>query len=193
MVFWLRYLWNAQRNYFGERQSRLLVYDEHRAQTTQKVKQIFDKEYDTTAALISPWATSKIQPLDVVFNNDFKKSIDRQATEMMAEDPEIFFSSKLSAGKRRILFTKCVGKAWQETFCKLKETVIRSFAKCGIALPTSGGRDEEINLEGLPYYKIGQSFDVEGLVSYTTVATMTQSLSLIRMMTIKGRIFIVCL
>ena len=59
---------------------------------------------------------------------------------MMAEDPEVFLSSKLSAGERRILFTKWVGKAWQETSRKLKETVIRYFAKCGIALPTSGER-----------------------------------------------------
>ena len=53
------------------------------------------------------------------------------------------------------------GKAWQETSRRLKDTVIRSFVKCGISLPISGSRDSEINIDGLPDYRMGESADIE--------------------------------
>ena len=42
--------------------------------------------------------------------------------------------------------------------------VIRSFVKCGIALPTSGERDNEISI--IPEYTIGQSYDVKDVMFY---------------------------
>ena len=38
--------------------------------------------------------------------------------------------------------------------------------KCGIALPTSGERDNEINIEGIPEYTIAPSYDVEHVMFY---------------------------
>lgn len=70
-------------------------------------------------------------------------------------------SGKLSAGDLRLLFTKWVGTEWQETFRRLKDTVIRSFVKCGIALPISGSRDSKFNIDGLPKYRMDESADVE--------------------------------
>ena len=71
-------------------------------------------------------------------------------------------SEKLSAGDRRVLFTKWVGTAWQEIGSRLlKDTVIDLFVKCGIALPISGSRDSEINIDGLPDYRMNESADVE--------------------------------
>ena len=64
-------------------------------------------------------------------------------------------------GDRRVLFTKWVGTAWQETSRRLKDTVNRSFVKCGISLPISGSRDSEINIDGLPDYRMGESADIE--------------------------------
>jgi len=43
----------------------------------------------------------------------------------------------------------------------IRDTVVRSFVKCGIASPTSGQRDSEINLSGLENYTIGQLSDME--------------------------------
>ena len=86
MVFWFRYMWNARKNFCGENRSKLLVYDEHKAQTSEKVKQILDRVCHTTLALVPPGATSKVQPLDVAFNNEFKRSVDRQVTELIAEE-----------------------------------------------------------------------------------------------------------
>ena len=56
-----------------------------------------------------------------------------------------------------------VGTAWQETSRRLKDTVIRSFVKCGISLPISGSRDSEINIDGLPDYRMGESADIEDI------------------------------
>ena len=65
----------------------------------------------------------------------------------------------VSAGDWRVLLTKWVGTAWQETSRRLKDTLIRSFVKRGIALPISGSRDGEI--DGLSKYRMGESADVE--------------------------------
>ena len=119
------------------------------------------QECNTTLALVPPGATSKVQPLDVAFNSEFKTPVDRQATEHMVSNPALFVSGKLTADDRRILFTKWVGQPWQKTSCRLKDTVVRSFVKCGIALPISGSRDTEINIVGLADYRIGESADVE--------------------------------
>ena len=54
-----------------------------------------------------------------------------------------------------------MGTAWQETLRRLKDTVIRSFVKCGISLPISSSRDSEINIDGLPDYRMGESADIE--------------------------------
>ena len=69
-------------------------------------------------------------------------------------------TGKVTAGDQRVLFTKWVGTAWQETSRRLKDTVIRSFVKCGISLPISGSRDSEINIDGLPDYCMGESADI---------------------------------
>ena len=33
--------------------------------------------------------------------------------------------------------------------------------ECGISLPISGSRDSEINMDGLPNYRMGESADIE--------------------------------
>ena len=54
---------------------------QHRAQTTKKVKDILQNECKTTLVLVPPGATSKVQPLDVAVNSEFKKAVDRLATD----------------------------------------------------------------------------------------------------------------
>ena len=83
-----------------------LKHDAHRAQTTERVKTILTQECKTTLGLVPPGATSKVQPLDVTFNAEFKKSVDRLATEHLSTNPEQFMTGKVTAGDRRVLFTK---------------------------------------------------------------------------------------
>ena len=120
---------------FGQPGDRLLIYNAHRAQTTERVKTILTQECQKTLGLVPSGPTSKVQLLDVTFNAEFKKSVDRLATEHLSANPESFMTGKVTAGDRRVLFTKWVGTASQETSRRLKDTVIRSFVKCGISLP----------------------------------------------------------
>jgi len=163
MICWVRHLWNSQSTFFGtnERRSRLLVYDQHKAQTTKKVKDILQNECKTTMVLVPPEATSKVQPLGVAVNSEFKKAVDRLATEAMTRNPDQFLTGRLTASERRIFFTKWTGQAWQEISRRLRETIVRSLEKYGIALPTSGQRDNLIHLSGLGNYSVGHSSDVE--------------------------------
>ena len=137
------------------------------AETTGKVKSILQQECKTTLALVPPGTTGKVQPFDVAFNSEFKKSVDRLATEHMIGNQELFISGKPTADDRRVLFTKWVGQAWQETSRRLREAVVRSFFKCGIALPTSGSKNNKINIDRLSDYSIGELADVEELTFYS--------------------------
>ena len=117
--------------------------------------------------LVPPGPTSKVQLLDVTFNAEFKKSVDRLATEHLSANPESFMTGKVTAGDQRVLFTKWVDTAWQETSRRLKDTVIRSFMKCGISLPISGSRGSEINIDGLPDYRMSEPADIEVIEFFT--------------------------
>ena len=41
MLFWVKNMWNAGNIFTSEKRSRLLVYDEHRGQTTDKLNQLW--------------------------------------------------------------------------------------------------------------------------------------------------------
>ena len=71
----------------------------------------------------------------------------------MSENLQLYTEGKLTASDRRVLLTKWVGKAWQEVN-QSKDAIIRSFKKCGISLDLSGSEDDNINIEGIPYYKM---------------------------------------
>ena len=86
--------------------------DSHRAQTTNRIKTILMQECQTTLGLAPPGATSKIQPLNVALNVEFKKSVDRFSMEHLFTNTELFMSGKVSVGDQHVLFTKWVGTAW---------------------------------------------------------------------------------
>ena len=46
-----------------------------------------------------------------------------------------------------------MGKAWQGVN-QSKDIIIRNFKKCGISLDLSGPKDDDINIEGIPDYKM---------------------------------------
>ena len=103
---------------------------------------------------------------DVAFNKEFKDAVDRLSTAHMSSNLDFFLAGDVTAGHRRVLFTKWVGQAWKETSAKLKETVVNAFVKCGIALPIDGTRDGEIRLEGMPDYEVGTCKDVKDVLFY---------------------------
>ena len=40
---------------------------------------------------------------------------------------------------------------------KYKDTIIRSFRKCGISLPIDGSEDSEINISGIEDFEVGSA------------------------------------
>jgi len=80
MVFWLRNMWKKPKM-FGQPHDRLLIYDAHRAQITERVKTIL-KQFE------------------------FKKHVDRLAREHLSANPEHFTTGKVTTGEQRMLFTK---------------------------------------------------------------------------------------
>ena len=70
MVFWLRNMWKKP-NMFGQPCNRFLIYDAHRAQTRERIKTKLTQECQMTLGLVPPGATSKVQPLNVTFNEEF--------------------------------------------------------------------------------------------------------------------------
>ena len=59
MVFWHRNMWKKPKM-FGQPGDRLLIYDVHRAQTTERADTILTQECQMTLRLVPPGVTSKV-------------------------------------------------------------------------------------------------------------------------------------
>ena len=111
-------------------------------------------------------AQVEFNPLDVCINKPFKDEVKRQHEAHMSENLQLFTEGKLTASDTQVLLTKWVGKGWQEVN-QSKDTIIRSFKKCGISLDLRGSEDDDINIEGIPNYKMPSANEVlEDLVEF---------------------------
>ena len=128
------------------KKSRLLVYDQHKAQTTKKVKEILQNECKTTLALAPPGATSKVQPGNR--GNDPKPR-------------QVSYRESYHKRKKGLFYPMDRAGLARDFSLSLSLSIVCSFVKCGIALPTSGQRNDEINLCSLKNYTIGHSGDME--------------------------------
>ena len=149
MLNWVKHIWNCPFSPDANK-PKLLIADVHRAQKTANVLNAL-KACNTTVVLVPPCCTSLVQPLDVSVNAKFKQTIDRQQTEHMQENLELYVNNSLSASQRRVLITGWVGAAWAD-LCQQKDMIKRAFRKCGISVPIDGSRDEEISIKGLCNY-----------------------------------------
>lgn len=152
-IWWIQHAWKMCRSSVFDTSQKLITLDMHRAQNTEKVKDTF-KHARTTPAIIPGGCTSLIQPLDVSINKSFKQYLEDASQEHFFENTDSWMEGKVSAKERRILMAKWVGDAWDKIAQNHIDSVKRSFAKCGIALPQDGTRDSEINIEGLPNYQV---------------------------------------
>ena len=135
----------------------MLVLDVHKAQKTPDILDTL-AEMNTTPIYVPAGTTGLIQPIDVCFNAPFKAAIKKQADDHIKDNLEKYVQGTIPASERRILFTKWVGKAWEELSANT-EMVKRSFLKCGISVPIDGSRDDDINIKDLPDYKVKNSSD----------------------------------
>ena len=64
-------------------------------QTTDKVKLAL-KRGDTTIVMVPPGTTSKIQPLDVAVNSEFKEKVDKLSIEYMSKNMNAFLKGDIT-------------------------------------------------------------------------------------------------
>ena len=86
-----------------------------------------------------------IRHLRMLLDNSFQKHLE----ENLQRDTE----GKISISERRVLVTKWVGKAWTEVGSN-RDTVVRSFKKCGISLSVHGSKTGEIHIESIEEYQL---------------------------------------
>ena len=98
----------------------------------------------TEPIFVPAGTASMVQSVDVIFNRPFKEAIDAMANSHVQENLEDYMRGRITASER-ILFTKWVGKAWDEI--SAKDMIIRSFKKCGISVAVDGSEDDQINIE----------------------------------------------
>ena len=77
----------------------------------------------------------------------------------MSENLQLYTEAKLTASDRRVLLTKWVDKPWQDVN-QSRDTIIRSFKKCGISFDLGGLEDDDINIEGIPDYKMPSADEI---------------------------------
>ena len=53
--------------------------------------------------------------------------------------------------------TKWVGEAWSKVG-KMRNSIIRSFKKCGLSVALDGSENADVNIEGLPEYQMLSAF-----------------------------------
>lgn len=115
----------------------MLVLDVHRAQKMEEIQKHLHEECKTEPVFVPAVTTSLVQPVDVAFNAPFKAAIDAMANSHLQENLDDYVKGRISASQRRILFTKWVGKAWEDISSK-KDMIICSFKKCGISVAING-------------------------------------------------------
>ena len=92
---------------------KILIVDVHHPQQTDKVKCILKKKTDLIN--VPHGCTSRVQPLDVVFNKPFKKDIIWRLFEKYIDENVVNYTEgKITASQRRVLITKWVGTACSE-------------------------------------------------------------------------------
>ena len=112
---------------------KILVADVHRAHQSANVKKLLQNK-STLLINFQAGCTSRVQPLDVSINKPFKHAIREQFEKHLRENLHLYTENKLSLSERRVLTT--------------------------ISHNLDGTEDNDINIEGIPDYKLPQP-DIE--------------------------------
>ena len=119
----------------------MLIADVHRAQQTDKVKELLAFKHTN----VPPGCTRRVQPLDVSFNKPFKNAIKEDFEKHINENLDSYVMGKIRASERRVVITKWVARS-QLCKCGLLESAVL------LAVALDGSENEEVNIEGLEGY-----------------------------------------
>ena len=115
------------------------------------------KKHKTSLVSVPPGCTSRVQVVDVLINKPFKDEVRSLFEDHVGKIFDQYVGGKINASQRRVLMTKWVGEAWSKVG-KMKDSIIRSFKKCGLSVALDGSENDEVNYEGLPEYQMPSVF-----------------------------------
>ena len=108
-------------------------------------------KHKTSLVNVQPGCKSRVQVVDVLINKPFKDEVRSLFEDHLDKNLDQYVDGKINANQRRVLMTKWVGEAWSKVG-KMKDSIIRSFKKCGLSVVLDGSENDEVNIEGLPEY-----------------------------------------
>ena len=130
---WIENVWNRRP---GERS--LLVWDMFRSHITENSKARLSRT-NTDIAVIPGGLTSLLQPLDVSLNKPFKGNVREEWNNWMLNGEKSFTKGGTMRAASLDVLCEFVIKAWGNV---KKESVVKSFKKCGISNAIDGTEDE---------------------------------------------------
>ena len=98
MEYWARNCWKPY-----VKEESLLVLDMHKAQRTETIKYVLEKECKITLVFVPAGCTSVVQPLDVSFNAPFKKAVESAVMQHIQENLAQSFYKVAWSGLGRIV------------------------------------------------------------------------------------------
>ena len=138
------------------RTKKILIANIHRAHQTDCIKTFLTKKM-TLLCNVSSGCTSRVQVVHVTVNKPFKDEVRHLFEYHLDKHLELYVEGKLSASQRIILITKWVGQAWK-TITGMKQSIIRSFIKCGLSVALNGFENVQVSIDGIPNYEMPQRF-----------------------------------
>ena len=135
---------------------KILIADVHRAQQTDSVKVLL-KKHKTSLVNIPPGCTSRVQVDDVLINKPFKDEVRSMFEDHLDKNLDEYVHGKIDASQQRVLMTKWIGEAWSKVG-KMKDSIIRTFKKCGLWVVLDRSENDEVNIKGLPEYQMPSAF-----------------------------------
>ena len=154
MKEWISIKWeNPFKNPIGQNfDGKILIADVHRAQQTNSAKELLKKD-KTSLVNVTPECTSRVQVVVLLINKPFKDEVRSLFEDHLDKNLDQYVDGKINTSQRRVLMTKWVGKAWSKVG-KMKDSIIRSFKKCGLSVALDGSENDEVNIECLSKYQM---------------------------------------
>ena len=104
-----------------------------------------------------PKEVQVVEVVDVTVNKPFKDDVCHLFEDHPDKHLELYVEGKLSGSQQRILMTKWVGRAWKK-ISGMKESIIKSFKKCGMSVALGGSENAQVSIDGIPNYEMSQRF-----------------------------------
>ena len=112
---------------------------------TNPCRQKAFKRHKISLVNLPPGCTSRVQVVDVLINKPFKDEVRSLFGDHLDKKFDQYVDGKINVRQRRVLRTKWVGDAWSKVG-KMKDSIIRSFKKCGLSVALDGSENDEVNM-----------------------------------------------